>query len=477
MSVNFNTDEAWRLVESKREKFFALSDRIWATPELNFEETLSSAAQAQLMEEEGFDVLRGVAGLPTAFLAEAGKSGPVIAFLGEFDALPALSQEAGVAEYRPLAPGRSGHACGHNLLGSGAMQAAVAVRDYLANHGIKGRVRYYGCPAEEGGSGKGYMARAGLFDDVDAAITWHPAPFAGISNPVTLSCNEINFHFVGRSSHAAASPHLGRSALDAVELMNVGVNYMREHMPSRARIHYAITDTGGHAPNVVQANATVRYVVRGSDPIELKSLVARVLKIADGAALMTETTVNHRVLTGEASMLGNEALENLMYRHLQHLGPPQFSDEDRAFAAKIQGTFAPDNVTAAYLNVGLTPKAGISLCDELVPPRNGNPTMIGSTDVGNVSWIVPTVELKGATHAIGTPGHSWQITAQGKMPAAHKGMEHAAKVMASTGIDLIVNPDMLALVRQEHRRQIQATPFVDPIPADATPDLPELRSR
>jgi aminobenzoyl-glutamate utilization protein B len=410
-------------------------------------------------------------------MAEAGTEGPVIAFLGEFDALPDLSQEAGVAEHRPLGAGSPGHACGHNLLGSGAMQAAVAVRDYLARHGTKGRVRYYGCPAEEGGSGKGYMARAGLFDDVDAAITWHPASFAGISNPVTLSCNEINFHFVGRSSHAAASPHLGRSALDAVELMNVGVNYMREHMPSRARIHYAITDTGGHAPNVVQGKATVRYVVRGTDPIELKGLVARVMKIAEGAALMTETTVSHRYLTGEASMLGNEALENLMFKHLERLGPPQFSDEDRAFAAKIQSTFSPDNVTSAYLNVGLKPKTGVSLCDVIVPPRRGDASMIGSTDVGNVSWIVPAVELKGATHAIGTPGHSWQITAQGKMPAAHKGMEHAAKVMASTGIELMVNPGTLERVREEHRRQLKETPFIDPIPADAIPDLPEHRAR
>ncbi|SEG82068.1 M20 family metallopeptidase [Bosea lathyri] len=472
-----NSDEIWKFVESKKQKYFDLSDEIWATPELNFEEYRSSAVQPAALEVEGFDVQRGVAGLPTAIMATAGSEGPIIAFLGEFDALPDHSQEAGIAEHAPTTQGAPGHACGHNLLGVGSIQAAVALKDYLEKEGLPGRVRYYGCPAEEGGSGKGYMARAGLFDDVDAAITWHPSSFVGVGNPITLSCNEINFNFVGKSSHAASSPHLGRSALDAVELMNVGVNYMREHMPSRARIHYAVTDTGGHAPNVVQARATVRYVVRGGDPVELKSLVARVMKIAEAAAMMTETSVSHRVLTGEASMLGNETLEHALFGQIERLGPPQFSEEDRAFAQKIQETFSTADVKAAYANVGLKPKVDVSLADELVPPRNTTPTMVGSTDVGNVSWIVPTVEMRGATHAIGTPGHSWQITAQGKSPAAHKGMEHAAKAMACTGLELIQDGELRRRVQEEHRRLLEETPFLDPIPDDAFPDLPAHRAK
>ncbi|SEC51073.1 aminobenzoyl-glutamate utilization protein B [Rhizobiales bacterium GAS191] len=471
-----NAEAVWPFVEEKCDKFFALSDRVWEMPELNYEEFRSSEEHAVLLQEEGFRVTRGVGGLPTAVMGEAGEGGPVIAILGEYDALPALSQEAGIAEPRPLLAGGNGHGCGHNLLGAGALQAATAVKDYLARRRLKGRIRYYGCPAEEGGSGKGYMVRAGTFKDVDVAITWHPAAFAGVANPVSLACNEMNFHFVGRTSHAAAAPHLGRSALDAVELMNVGVNYMREHMPSRARIHYAITDSGGSAPNVVQGRATVRYVVRGGDISELRGLVLRVRKIAEGAALMTETTVSSRMLTGEANLLGNQALERLMHTHLERLGPPVFDDADRAFAARIQETVGNEAIASAYHRVGSGSKKLAPLCDIICPPRSGDGTLIGSTDVGNVSWVVPTVALLGAVYAIGTPGHSWQLVAQGKAPAAHKGMEHAAKVMASTALDLLMNEELIEEAQAEHRAHLEATPFVDPIPDDARPDLPGYRA-
>ena len=219
-----NSDAIWGLVEAKRAVFFDLSDRVWDTPETNYAEYAAAEAHTAVLDAEGFRVARGMAGMPTAVMGEAGQGGPVIAILGEFDALPGLSQVAGLAEERPLVAGGNGHGCGHNLLGAGALMAATAVKDYLAAHGLAGRVRYYGCPAEEGGSSKGFMVRAGLFDDVDIAISWHPAPFAGVNNPVSLACNEIDFHFSGRAAHASATPHLGRSALDAVELMNVGVN-------------------------------------------------------------------------------------------------------------------------------------------------------------------------------------------------------------------------------------------------------------
>ena len=226
-----------------------------------------------MLEREGFRVATGIAGLPTAMVGEAGQGGPVIAILGEFDALPRLSQQASVAEPAPVEPGGNGHGCGHNLLGAASLLAATAVKDYLASRGLPGRVRYYGCPAEEGGSAKGFMVRAGVFDDVDAAISWHPAAFTGVNNPISLACNELDFHFTGRAAHASSAPHQGRSALDAVELMNVGVNYMREHMPSTARIHYAMIDGGGTAPNVVQAKATVRYLIRARDLATLHALV------------------------------------------------------------------------------------------------------------------------------------------------------------------------------------------------------------
>lgn len=468
-----NSGEVWEIVEAKRDAFFELSDRIWEMPETNYEEFRSSEEHAHLLEKEGFRVTRGIANLPTAVMGEAGEGGPIIAILGEFDALPGLSQVAGLAEERPMVDGGNGHGCGHNLLGSGSMLAAAAVKDYLAKNGLKGRVRYYGCPAEEGGSSKGFMVRAGVFDDVDIAISWHPAAFAGVNNPISLACNEINFHFSGRASHASATPHLGRSALDAVELMNVGVNYMREHMPSSARIHYAVTDTGGSAPNVVQARATVRYLVRGRDLPELNSLVARVKKVADGAALMTETTVRSRIISGDANLVGNTPLEALMHSQLERLGPPDFNEADHEAARKFQETFSQEDIASSYKRFNVTPKKGQALCDSIFPPESGDGSIVGSTDVGTVSWVVPTVQMRGATYAIGTPGHSWQLVAQGKLPAAHKGMEHAAKVMAATAIELLANPNFIEAAKADHRQRLDGTPFINPIPDDVEPPLPE----
>ncbi|MDQ0559117.1 aminobenzoyl-glutamate utilization protein B [Rhizobium mesoamericanum] len=468
-----NSEGVWEIVERKRAAFFELSDRIWGIPETNYQEYQSAEEHARLLEREGFRVERSIAGLPTAVMGEAGEGGPVIAILGEFDALPGLSQEAGIAEERPLVDGGNGHGCGHNMLGAGSMLAAAAVKDFLAENGLKGRVRYYGCPAEEGGSSKGFMVRAGVFDDVDIAISWHPAAFAGVNNPISLACNEINFHFSGRASHASATPHLGRSALDAVELMNVGVNYMREHMPSTARIHYAITDAGGAAPNVVQARATVRYLVRARTLPELLSLVGRVKKVAEGAALMTETTVRSEIISGDANLVGNTPLEECMFSHLQRLGPPQFDDSDREIARKFQQTFNAEDIAASYGRFALKPRRDQPLCEEIFPLNAGDGTLVGSTDVGTVSWVVPTVQMRGATYAIGTPGHSWQLVAQGKLPAAHKGTEHAAKVMGSTAVDLIRNPELIEAAKADHKARLEGTPFVNPIPDDVEPPLPE----
>src|SRR6201995_2166652 len=262
-------------------------------------------------------------------MGEAGEEGPVIAILGEYDALPGLSQEAGVAEQRALPGPGFGHGCGHNLLGSAAMLAAAAGKDYLQANGIAGRVRYYGCPAEEGGAAKGFMARAGAFSDVDVAISWHPAAFSGVNEAVSLANTRIDFTFHGRASHAAAAPHLGRSALDAVELMNVGVNYMREHMPSDARVHYALLDTGGIAPNVVQAHARVRYSIRARDLPGMNELVGRVHKIAQGAALMTETKVEMKIISAVSNLLHNDPLEQALHRVMEDLGTTDFDEDEK----------------------------------------------------------------------------------------------------------------------------------------------------
>ncbi len=465
-----NTADVWRHVEAKQDGFIGLSDRIWGMPELNFKETRSAAEHAAMLDEAGFRVTKNVAGIPTAVMGEAGEGGPVIAILGEYDALPGLSQEAGVAEHRPLPGDGSGHGCGHNLLGAGAMLAAASVKDWLAEQGIAGRVRYYGCPAEEGGAAKTFMVRDGAFADVDIAISWHPAPFSGVNEAYSLAILLLDFSFVGRAAHAAGAPHLGRSALDAVELMNVGVNYMREHMPSSARIHYAHLDSGGIAPNVVQATAKVRYLVRATDLPTLNRLVERVKRVADGAAMMTETRVSHEVVSAMSNLLPNRPLERAMFRNFERLGPPEFDDADRAFARKIQATVTQEDIESAHRRFGI-PATEAPLCDRVVPLEAKGGGMVGSTDVGDVSWAVPTVQARGATYAIGTPGHSWQLTAQGKTPAAHKGMVHVAKVMAGTAADLLTDPALLEEAKAEHRERLARTPYVSPLPEGLTPNL------
>jgi aminobenzoyl-glutamate utilization protein B len=465
-----NEEEIWRLVDSRRDRYVDLSDRIWSMPELCYDEHRSCAEHTAVLEAEGFRVTREVAGIPTAVMGEAGEGGPVIAILGEYDALPGLSQEAGVTEPRPVAGETRGHGCGHNLLGSASLMAAAAVKDWLAANGLPGRVRYYGCPAEEGGAAKGFMVRDGAFDDVDIAISWHPAAFSGVNEALSLANTRIDFAFTGRASHAAAAPHLGRSALDAVELMNVGVNYMREHMPSDARIHYAYLDAGGIAPNVVQATAKVRYLIRARNLTELNALVARVRKIADGAALMTETGVSTRVVSAVSNLLGNTPLERLMADNLQRIGPPAFDEEDRRVAAEYQKTMTEEDIASAWRRVGL-PQRDVPLCDEVVPLEARGAPMVGSTDVGDVSWKVPTVQARGATYAIGTPGHSWQLTGQGKLPAAHKGLVHVAKVMAGTAADALRDPALIAAAKAEHAKRTGGRPYQSPLPADAKPAL------
>jgi aminobenzoyl-glutamate utilization protein B len=466
-----NDEQVWRSVDERKETYAELSDRIWGMPELCYNEHRSVAEHIAMLEAEGFAITRDVAGIPTAVMGEAGEGGPVIAILGEYDALPGLSQEAGVAEHKPLPGDGYGHGCGHNVLGSASLLAAAAVKDFLKANNLPGRVRYYGCPAEEGGAAKGFMVREGAFDDVDIAISWHPASFSGVNDAISLANTRIDFSFTGRAAHAASSPHLGRSALDAIELMNVGVNYMREHMPSDARIHYAYLNAGGIAPNVVQSQTKVRYLIRARNLTELNALVARVRKIADGAALMTETTVSTQVISAVSNLLGNSPLEQLMYDNFQRLGPPQFTDEDKAYAAEIQKTLSDEDILSGYRRQGVTPDTGKALCELIVPLDAKGAGMNGSTDVGDVSWKVPTVQARGATYAIGTPGHSWQVVAQGKAPAAHTGMVHVAKVMAGTAVDALRNPDVIAKAKADHAARTGGKPYASPLPADAKPAL------
>lgn len=469
-----NSAEIWDLVEQRRVPYVALADQVFDTPEIAYTERRSVEAHLAQMEAEGFRITRDLAGIPTAVMGEAGADGPVIAILGEYDALPALGQEPGVAEPRPTTQfDGAGHGCGHNLLGSAALMAAAAVKDWLERTGTPGRIRYYGCPAEEGGAAKTFMVRAGLFDDVDAAISWHPSDYNGVFEANSLANTRIDFTFTGRASHAAAAPDLGRSALDAVELMNVGVNYMREHMPDGARVHYAYLDAGGIAPNVVQAKATVRQLVRAQTNRELLDLVARVRKIAQGAALMTETTVSEEVVSAVSNLLGNTVLDRLMQAHMDRLGPVFYDDADRAFAQAIRSTLTPTHISETFRRLQRPLDPDLPLCDFVAPLGAALPGGQGSTDVGDVSWAVPTVQAWVTTCAIGTPFHSWQLTAQGKSPVAHKGMELAAKIMAATAQDLIADSAALTAAKEEHRLALKREPYVCPLPPEVNPPIPK----
>ncbi|HEY2133667.1 MAG TPA: M20 family metallopeptidase [Acetobacteraceae bacterium] len=466
-----NADQVWTLVDEKKEIFEALSDRVWGMPEIAYNEYKSVAEHAAVLREQGFRVTEELAGIPTAVMGEAGEGGPVIAILGEYDALPGLSQEAGVIAPSPIPGDGMGHGCGHNLLGSASLLAATAVKDWLAANGLPGRVRYYGCPAEEGGAAKGFMVREGAFDDVDIAITWHPMSFAGVNDAQSLANIRIDFTFTGRASHAAATPHLGRSALDAVELTNVGVNYMREHMPSDARIHYAMLDGGGVAPNVVQAKAAVRYAVRARTLAEMQALVERVKKVAQGAALMTETSVDIKIISAVSNLMANGPLERAMQDNFERLGPPPFDAADRALAEQIRATLASDDIAAPYRRTGLKIRRDEPLTDGIYPLGLRGEPLLCSTDVGDVSWVVPLVQADGATMAVGTPLHSWQMTAQGKTPHAKKGMVHVAKVMAATAVDAIRDPVLVARAKADLAERTDGNPYVCPIPADVKPPV------
>jgi aminobenzoyl-glutamate utilization protein B len=467
-----NSNVIWENVDHHKEDLIALSDRVFEMPETLYNEYRSVAEHKAMLEQKGFRITEDAAGIPTAVTGEAGEEGPVIAILGEFDALPYLSQAPGVAEPRPQETGGNGHGCGHNLLGAAALLAATAVKDWIEDNGIKARVRYYGCPAEEGGAAKAFMVREGLFDDVDAAISWHPATFTAVNRANSLANTRIDFTFHGKAAHAAGAPELGRSALDAVELMNVGINYMREHMPDDARVHYAYLDAGGVAPNVVQHRATVRQLVRASDLPGLRSLIERVKKIAEGAALMTETRVESRVFTGVSNLIGNRPLEEAMQGEMERLGPVAFDETDAAFAREIQKTLTADDIAVSFRRVGMpAPDESLALCDFVAPLDLKGEGGEGSTDVGDVSWTVPTVQARVATCAVGTPFHTWQTVAQGKAPAAHKGMVYAAKIMAATAKRVIEDPALLAKAKELHEAHLRKTPYVCPLPDGVEPPI------
>ena len=441
-------------IDARGGQYFDIARQIWEWAEVGYQEARSAGLLMKTLEEEGFVIRAGVAGIPTAFVAEYGTGAPVIGILAEYDALPGLSQAA-IAQREPVAEGAAGHACGHHLFGAASVAAAVAVKEFLSRRDGHGTIRLYGTPAEEGGAGKVYMVREGLFDDVDAVLHWHPSDRTDASPMTNLANRSAKFRFYGRSTHAAGAPDRGRSALDGVEAMNLMVNMMREHVPQETRIHYVITH-GGLAPNVVPDFSEVYYYVRNPSAAALLEIFPRIIRAAEGAALGTGTTMDYEIIHGIHSVLPNEVLSRALYANLQALGGVKYSAEELSFAQAIRSTLnSPD------LELG---------SEEQIQPYEPKSDMT-STDVGDVSYAAPTAGFDAATWVPGTAAHSWQAVAAGGMSIGSKGLTLAAKALAMTAVDLYRDAAVLAAAKAEfeHRRGPDFT--YEPLVGDREPPL------
>jgi len=411
-----------------------IAQKIWNYAELGFLEEKSSRLLIETLENAGFSVEKDIAGMPTAFIGSWGEGGPIIAILAEFDALPGVSQ--GPVPYRqPRAETDNGHACGHNLFGTGSVAAAIATKVWLERSGTEGTVRLYGTPAEEGGGGKIFMVREGFFDDVDAVLSWHPSSANSASATSSLAVITVNFKFYGEAAHAAASPWRGRSAQDAVETMNYMVNMMREHVTPETRIHYAISQ-GAKAANVVPEFSQVDYIIRHPDMPEVRRLFDRVVRISQAAAMGTETTVEHEIITGYFNKLVNETLARIMHKNLQIVGGVRYTAEEKVWAEELMKTFP---------NVNATVESAAAIQRFRLLPRGGR----ASTDVGDISWVTPTAGMSAATYVPGTAGHTWQAVAAGGTSIGQKGMMVAAKTIALSAIDIYRDPSIAEKAKVE----------------------------
>lgn len=449
-------DDVIKKLDQQTDHYAITAKQIWNYAEVGYQETLSSAALQSLLREAGFQVTPGVAEIPTAFVATFGQGKPVIGILAEFDALPGVSQTA-VPYREEREDNTAGHACGHHLFGTGSVAAGIAVKQFMEAHGLQGTLRVYGTPAEEGGGGKVYMVRAGLFEDVDAVLHWHPGDRNSASAASSLSNKSAKFRFYGKPSHAAASPDRGRSALDGVEAMDYMVNMMREHIPAESRIHYVIT-RGGEAPNVVPEFAEVFYYCRHPDMAIVKQNFEWIVEAAEGAAKGTQTRMEYEIIHGLFNLKPNETLSKIMYENLVKVGGIQYDAEELAFANEIRGSFGdnpPDPAKAAEIE------------PFKVIERGGQ----GSTDVGDISWVVPTAGMSAATWVPGTSAHSWQAVACGGTSIGIKGMMVAAKTIALTAIDLLQDEESLRKAKIELQQRTGADFHYEPLIGDRKPPL------
>ncbi len=448
----------YAIIDEKSEDFQAISDYLWDNPETLYGEYKACACLTDYLRKEGFTVTENVANIPTAFTATFGTGKPHLGILAEYDALAGINQASDVTEPKPIPGKTAGHGCGHNLFAGGSVAAAVAVKSYIEKTG-KGSITLFGCPAEEGGAGKVYMVREGVFSGIDAVVSWHPESMNMVRTRGSLANMRILYTFQGIAAHAGGSPHLGRSALDAVELMNVGCNFLREHMPLSARVHYAILDAGGEAPNVVQAKSTVLYLIRDADIDGVRELKERVDKIAQGAALMTETTMTSQIFSGVANVIIIPTLLDVANETMQSIPVPVPTQEETDFGQALQNTMV---LTKAQ-------KAQPLFADHVKQP---DPPVLhgGSTDTADVSWNCPTVQMHIANWVVGTPDHSWQSAVQSRGSYAKKAMLYAGKCVAGTIMRLMDRPDTLEQAKREHAEKT-ASGYVCAIPASTKPSI------
>lgn len=467
-----------RIIDGKKDMILDVSRKIWEFAELPYEEVKSADLLCEVLENEGFTINKGIADIPTAFTASFGSGSPVVGFLGEYDALDTLSQEGGKTIKSPVMEGAPGHGCGHNLLGTGSLGAAVAIKEYFIENKKQGTVIYFGCPGEEGAGSKQFMARAGIFDGVDFVYTWHPASKNEVPSNRLVAIMGANFEFNGITSHAGSTPHLGRSALDAAELMSVGVNYLREHMIDQARVHYAYVDAGGTAPNVVQDHSLVKYEVRSPNVKGVKELFERVVDVARGAALMTGTQMEYEVTMAFSDYTPNSALAKIADESLQDIGAPLWDEDDYSLAREYLLSYnentidlIKEEIEEIYGEDQMEERLYKPL-DPIIHPydEKNNSYESGSTDVGDVSYTVPTLSLQVATACIGNVGHTWQTTGQGNSSIGDKGLITAAKAMALSAIRTMDRPEIIKKAKEIVLKQNGGS-YKCPLPDSVKPPI------
>jgi aminobenzoyl-glutamate utilization protein B len=465
-------EKAWNWIDENEEHIVDISDTVWVYAELGLVEHRSSKLLADELERHGFKVDRAVAGMPTAFVATWGRSRPVVGVMGEYDALPGISQKK-VPYKDPLIEGAPGHGCGHNIHGVSGMAGAIAARYAMEEEGLQGTVKFFGSPAEENYAGKIFMARAGLFDDVDACLSHHPGSINTAPIGSCTAVNGVKFHFYGKASHAAGSPEQGRSALDAVELMNVGVNYLREHVIEKARIHYVIEEGGGQ-PNVVPDYARSWYYIRAPERDQLDLIHERIVKIAEGAAMMTETELKVEFIDALYNVLPSKTLSSVVVSNMREIGAPSYTAEELEFAAKIAETF-PKQQKIDRLRREKVPNyekyIDVDLVTDILDAWDEGEVSPGSTDVGDVSWKTPTMEFSTTTFVLCAPDHSWQAVACSGTSIGHKSLIFAAKTIAGSTLDLITNPELLQKAKEEHRKTLKGRTYKCAVPDDVEPPL------